>query len=232
MSGQATLKATQAAISSPASAAGRTLFDLPDGRTLAPHGAAPVRVSRSPRSESAGGFPTIATFGPSGSSLSESAVLQASLESKLRALLTGSPLCEVIWKEWPTPWGACLSKPRARMRTIAGTDFGLWPTARANKWGVPDSHGNVSMWPTPTTSDYKNRGYHKKGETWWASVPGAAGAATIPSYPVPTADSGALNPEFVCWLMGYPTEWVSCGASVTRSIRARPPRSSKPPCTP
>jgi hypothetical protein len=27
--------------------------------------------------------------------------------------------------------------------------------------------------------------------------------------------TGALNPQFSCWLMGYPQEWVSCADSVT-----------------
>ena len=27
--------------------------------------------------------------------------------------------------------------------------------------------------------------------------------------------TGALNPQFSCWLMGYPQEWVSCADSAT-----------------
>lgn len=41
----------------------------------------------------------------------------------------------------------------------------------------------------------------------------------------PTEKPGALNPEFVSWLMGFPPEWVSCAPSVTRSSRKSRPKS-------
>ena len=37
---------------------------------------------------------------------------------------------------------------------------------------------------------------------------------------------GQLNPDLSRWLMGYPAEWGSCGASAMRSIRTRRPSSS------
>ncbi len=61
--------------------------------------------------------------------------LQARLEANLRILLQGSDLCEVIWKPWTTPWGAVLSKPRARVRTISETDTGLWRTMNTREKG-------------------------------------------------------------------------------------------------
>lgn len=45
--------------------------------------------------------------------------------------------------------------------------------------------------------------------------------------PEPMEKRGALNPEFVCWLMGFPAEWVSCGVSAMQSTRVPPQRSSK-----
>jgi hypothetical protein len=42
----------------------------------------------------------------------------------------------------------------------------------------------------------------------------------------PTAKRGALNPEFVCWLMGFPQEWVCCGVSAMQSTQDRRRRSS------
>jgi hypothetical protein len=47
-----------------------------------------------------------------------------------------------------------------------------------------------------------------------------------------TAKRGQLSPEFVCWLMGYPAEWMQFASSATQSTRARrrssSRRSSKP----
>ena len=57
-----------------------------------------------------------------------SVTLQRNLEKSLRRRLLGSPECEVTWKEWVTPWGQCLSKPRARVRRSIEIAIGLWPT--------------------------------------------------------------------------------------------------------
>ncbi len=95
-------------------------------------GAALASPSVQPVQDAGSTIPGIS--GPSGSVSLRSAALQSSLESRLRALLNGSDLCEVIWKPWATPWGSCLSKPRARVRTTSATDTGLWPTPTQRDW--------------------------------------------------------------------------------------------------
>lgn len=292
---------TISVISLPASADGPTRFAWPDGPTLDLFGREVVPASRS-RSRAHGvALPTSATSGLSGSISSASDALQRSMESRLRARLNGSDLCEVIWKPWATPWGQSLSRPRARVRTTSGIGSGLWPTADTAQ-GRPASQelvarrkaqgkkttirlSAIASWPTPTTRDHKDGSYCPNvpvngllGRMVWptpranegtgAKIPpgrqggmslkatvatyptprvtdaqgsgymrsnggppiptlsGVTGAASFPGSSAPMEKRGALNPEFVCWLMGYPTEWVSCGVSVTRSTRGRRRSSS------
>ena len=223
-------------------------------------------VSRSRSRGSARASPTTGTSGQSGASLSPSDSLQSFLESRLRALLPGSDLCEVIWKPWATPWGQSLSRPRARVRTISGTGSGLWVTIRASDGEKPLPAQAASIWPTPGCSNDRSprpseatRGKRADGSKVQVRLQGAAAA----TWPTPTSadgrrgtdpprphdtgiplsqmasDSsgsrattekrGALNPEFVCWLMGYPSEWLSCAPSATPSTRGRRRHSSRQP---
>jgi hypothetical protein len=307
MSDPTTSPDTISAISSPVSADGPMQLDLLDGLTIDRSGPAPAPASRSLLPESKKALMTSATYGPSGETSSRSAGLQLSLESRLRARLTGSDLCEVTWKKWVTPWGQSLFKPRARVRTISETDTGLWRTASATdaqrgvhpnptkKAGQHSLNNQVSAWPTPTTRDHKDGPYCPNvpvngllGRMVWPTptslspakdgnneAGNSAGLVAIrkhamATWPTPcamdpesdpqvvidrkkrlsestgvyrgpalplgsmvrteaafhgsseqTEKPGALNPEFVCWLMGYPEEWVSCGASATPSTRAR-----------
>lgn len=128
---QMTSEATRSATSSPELADGRTPCASPDGPTTDLFGQAPVRVSRS---ASRANKPALTIPGTSGRNLlgsSATQALQRSLANRLAERLTGSVSCEVIWTRWDTAWGQCLLKPRARTRSISGTDIGLWPTAQA-----------------------------------------------------------------------------------------------------
>lgn len=295
---QPTLPDSSNVISLPGSEDGRLLSELPDGPTTAKSGPAPAPASRSVRPASKRVSPTTVTCGPSGVSLSASDALQSSLESKLRARLHGSDLCEVTWKPWTTPWGQCLSKPRARVRTTSETASGLWATIRASDgekggpnmkfgaggqplpamaahsiWQTPvaddcvdrvkgkvNSRGEPKLsaqaiqasWPTPTTRDHKDGAYCANvpingllGRMVWPTPranegtgakipPGRQGGMSLKATvntigsQAPTGKRGALNPEFVCWLMGFPPVWVSCGVSAMQSTTGRQRRSSKP----
>ncbi len=317
MSDPTICEAIRSAISSQALADGLTLSDQPAGTTLDLFGQdlAPANPSPSPASKKASTTPV--TSGLFGENSSASAILQSSLESRLRALLNGSDLCEVTWKRWDAPWGQCLSKPRARVRTIFGTDTGSWPTptTRDHKdgsycpnvpvngllgrmvWPTPTSlaparngqneAGNsaglvairkhaMAMWQTPVADDAVDRAKGKvnsRGEpklsgqaiqtaTWptpcvvepetppevviarkerlsestgthrGPALPLGSMVQTMSGSSVPMEKPGGLNPDFVCWLMGYPAEWVSCAVSETPLIRGRQRRSSKQPTTP
>lgn len=275
-------EATRNVISSPALAAGPTLSGSQDGQTTDLSGPAPVLASRSRSRAGDAASPTSAISGLSGTNSSRSDDLQRSLASRLLPLLIGSDLCEVIWKPWTTPWGQCLSKPRARVRTTFGTDIGSWPTPQASddrdrgRWENPciqrrlamGKQVNLSMlaqgpeigrmvWPTPRAEKiggYSSPGYrptlNQIAATWVSPTAQDGRRGSLPPRPhdtgvplsqqvitathsngssAPTENRGALNPEFVCWLMGYPQEWVNCAPSEMPSTRGRRQRSSKQP---
>ena len=88
----------------------------------------------------------------------------------------------------------------------------------------------MASWPTPQNRDHKGA----PGKTaranggFQASLPADIASASGPApngSPGPTARRGALNPEFVCWLMGYPTAWDACAATATLSCRRSRRRS-------
>ena len=151
---------------------GTSRYSTPGGLSADPCGPQVVPVSPSVSPVNKKVSMTTGIYGLLSYLLSPSAILQQSLESRLRVLLNGSTSCEVTWKPWITPWGVCLSKPRARERTIFGIDIGLWPTPRANEATGDKRHPNrqggaalktivkefsIAMWPTATASDVKSR---------------------------------------------------------------------------
>jgi len=112
------------------------------------------------------------------------------------------------------------------------TDKATWSTPRASdgeKGGPNMSFGAggqplpaqaAATWPTPTTRDGKDGSF-------CPNVPtnSLLGREAWSGDGEPTEKKGALNPEFVCWLMGFPTEWDACGVTVTRSSRKSRQRS-------
>ena len=108
---------------------------------------------------------------------------------------------------WPTPTASCT--------TGAGTQ------GRAGGLNLQ----TAALWSTPTATD-GSRG-NQPARPWDTGVPlsqqvaePAAAFGTEPdTSPAQTEKPGALNPEFVFWLMGYPPEWLSCAPAETRSSR-------------
>ena len=120
-----------------------------------------------------------------------------------------------------------------------------WPTPDASAAGINDStwqerqarlrekynNGNgfgmtlgmavqIAGWGTPQARDWKEVGDQSNIPVNGYLPRQVRGAITngsgAPTQRLPLADSiGALNPQFSCWLMGYPQEWVSCADSAT-----------------
>jgi len=98
-------------------------------------------------------------------------------------------------------WGT----PSATERSGQGeANVSLMQQARLAGWGTRGSMEPLTETPRPSraasgrTTEYLGRQMH---------------GTTMPSSPAGTAKPGALNPAFVCWLMGYPDAWINCAPS-------------------
>ena len=77
-----------------------------------------------------------------------------------------STKCRLIWNLRATTYNRTYFLLQVSTRPTSASAFGLLPTVRANKWGLPDSHGNTKAWqmlPTPRTSDGNGAGLHGDG---------------------------------------------------------------------
>ncbi len=167
---------TTNAISSPESAAGLSPCDGPDLKTPEESGPAPVPVSRFRALEKDRATPMSGTCGPLFTASSPSAVLQRSLESKLRARMdaNGSPEFALTWKTWDMPAGQPICALRASARRTGGKGCIGWPTPQANK-NTKNSKdpqrmkengaqtcladaAHLAGWPTPQAHDSQEQG--------------------------------------------------------------------------
>lgn len=124
-------------------------------------------------------------------------------------------------------------KAQVGLSYFAKTQVAMWSTPRASdgeKGGPNMSFGaggqplpaqayHTAMGATPTARDHQ-RGV-KPPRPWDTGVPlsqqiGQALGLEPNTEKARTEKPGALNPEFVFWLMGYPAEWLSCAPEATR----------------
>ena len=202
---------------------GPTPSNLQAGIQLDLFGRDPVPATHSQSQGKALAPATSDTSGPYGATLSPSAVLQLSLESRLRANLgvTGSLESELTWKHWGMPSGPQICALRASTRRTADKDFTGWPT--------PDT---VAIWDgadfeTQRLALLARRKRIRIAVKEGRSTPGSGRSMTLqmaaksviqlsgtsstsPSAEPSTAQSstGALNPDFCRWLMGYPADYA------------------------
>jgi hypothetical protein len=146
---------------------GPTLSGSQDGKDQSGPDHAPVSRFRGQASDRE--QPTPVTFGLFGDPSSPSAVLQRSLENRLRATLdvNGSPEYGLTWKIWDMPSGPPICALRASARRTFGNGFGGWPTPMAgtpaqkgyNEAGNTDSSRKTTAlvgWATPAARDHKS----------------------------------------------------------------------------
>ena len=126
--------------SSQASPDGNTPSGLQDGLRVVPSGPEAAPASRSARPGTGRGKRTPATSGPSYDASSPSAVLQRSLESRLRASLgeNGSPEYVLTWKNWDMLSGPPICAQRAWAPPTSGSGCSGWPTPAAHEFEIMD----------------------------------------------------------------------------------------------
>lgn len=125
--------------------------------------------------------------------------------------------------------------PRQVYWIAQNTPAALWPTptslapARNGNNEAGNSAGLVAIrahalacWPTPTASADKSirtpEGARREVERGKSPDLAAHGMALAGSSAT-TEKPGALNPAFVCWLMGFPPEWDACAPTAMPSSR-------------
>src|ERR1700686_880097 len=137
-------------------------------------------------------------------------------------LSTWAPLTvETESGSWPTPHGFSQD---GRSNGPSGNELGnavnrrMWPTPRAEDSeqtgghrGKPDTlTAAARLWPTPTSqSAGLNGGAHSRQKL----------IAKVGENEAKRMSAGSLNPTWVEWLMGSPTEWTALKHWVTLSSR-------------
>jgi hypothetical protein len=160
------------------------------------------------------------------------------------------PIEEIACGLWPTPtardwrsesaspefYAAWAANPKGKtlpmMLALWATPTSLAPAKNGNN-EAGNSAGLVAirahamaMWPTAAAAD-AHKGAQKytpdKGMTLAPAVYHHLGSRTLGSSAT-TEKPGALNPEFVCWLMGFPPEWDACAPTAMQSSRRLRPK--------
>ena len=124
-----------------------------------------------------------------------------------RSFFGDSDESSVIWpRSGMTAGGQCWELPMSEHR-ISGTGSGLWPTPTVcgnyNRKGASASSGDglataVRMWPTPNSGNDK----------WGGTMQEWGGSKNWVRKEMPDLATGALNPTWVEWLMGWPIGWT------------------------
>ena len=248
---------TSERISSPAPGSGRSPQTWPDGVDL--FGQPLVPASRSQSQAKAPVETTRGICGPTSFDSPAPCGPLSSWVSRLQDRLAsiGSTESPLIWREKATPAGRSIFRlaPWTPPIAASGSIGSPWPTPMAgtpaqngnNYAGNNDSirrlevilglretpNGSKSHWPTPTVADVEGGRKTRSGARGDEMLLNGLLSGVAPNGSnALTEKRGAPNPEFACWLMGWPDALTSGAwraiASCRRSRHKSLPRSTKP----
>jgi len=141
----------------------------------------------------------------------------------------GSTECFLAWKASATPSGRSLFRLVPSMPRTAETVFSFWPTPTASMMTEGDMvqamfagtdlrrppYQSAVLWATPTARDYRfpntpesQRRRNANGSRGQQLVNQAAHGAMPSGSSERMGNAGGLNPEWICWLMGFPAGWL------------------------
>jgi hypothetical protein len=227
MSSQVTLTDTSNVTSLLASAVGPLPYNSPDGQQMNLFGPEAVPVNRLVVLEREWAKRMKGTSGPSSAASSQSAILQSSLESRLRARMdvNGSPEYVLTWKHWAMESGPPICALRGRLRPISDKGCTGWPSPAAqNADGGKNPLGNtgehftlqtaaaLTGWATARAEDSESTGAHRGTPDTLTSQSRLAGWPT-PNIPNRGCEmdkshrekSGGIDLQSTAKLVGWPT---------------------------
>lgn len=117
------------------------------------------------------------------------------------------------WPRWGMICGGQLSVPQALEPRTGAKDGSYLPTPTASAYGTQKSANGQprpslstmakqNKWPTPKASDWKNNGSPSEMRRHSPTLGAVIGYQS----------GGKLNPQWVEWLMGYPSGWTELSA--------------------
>ena len=181
-----------------------------------PSGPGVSRASLSARQARDLGLLTSGTSGPQASISSESAALESSLVSRLRARTQslGSTLYKLTWKPWAMPSGRVRSRLRASVRRTSETELTGWltPSANDDASGNPGakmqpmlpSQAKLTGWSTPAAHEpggtpeqhlaRKVAAKERGSQMGTTAVTHLSLLAQFAGWPSPTTPSGGQTP--------------------------------------
>lgn len=157
-----------------------------------------------------------------------------------------------IGSQWPTPTSRDGKDgsytPNVPLNGLLGRMVWSTPRASDGEKGGPNmafgaggqplpAQAASASWPTPQAGTPAQNGNNEAGSTDFSrkidvieglreTTNGARSGMTQNSASAQTEKRGALSPEFVFWLMGFPAEWVSCALEAMRSLPSKRRKSS------